>query len=70
MSEYKEEFKRKLAAFEIVKAEVDAFIAAGGDLRTPEAAPLGLCFMNAANEMWVASGGKPFIVPIDPTEKK
>lgn len=60
-----ENFKSKLAYFEMVKAEVEAFVAKGGDLKSPEAGPLGAKFLQATNDMWVAGGGKPFIVPLD-----
>ena len=60
-----EEFERKLAHFNAVKAEVEAFVAHGGDLKSPEAAPLGVRFLTATNDMWVAGGGKPFLIPID-----
>lgn len=40
--QHKEEFNKKLAAFEIVKAQVEAFVAADGDLKSPAAAPLGV----------------------------
>jgi hypothetical protein len=65
-----QEFKKKLAIFEAVKAEVEEFVAAGGDLKRPEAAPLGVRFLQATSDMWEAAGGKPFIVPLNPTAKK
>ena len=60
----REEFAAKVAHFNEVKAEVEAFVAQGGDLKSPEAAPLGVRFLTATNEMWVAGGGKPFLIPI------
>ena len=60
----KDEFQKKLAHFEAVKAEVEAFVAKGGDLKSPKAAPLGVRFLTATNDMWVAAGGDPFVVPI------
>jgi hypothetical protein len=61
----KQDFQAKLAHFNAVKAEVEAFVAQGGDLKSPEAAPLGVRFIAATNDMWVAGGGEPFLVPID-----
>jgi hypothetical protein len=57
----KEEFQQKLAHFNAVKAEVEAFVTRGGDLKSAEAATLGAKFLAAANDMWVAGGGKPFL---------
>ena len=62
--EHREEFNRKMAIFEQVKAEVEAYVNAGGDLKSPASAPLGLRFLNATNDMMVAAGYEPFIVPI------
>jgi len=53
-----------MAIFEQVKAEVEAYVNAGGDLKSPASAPLGLRFLNATNDMMVAAGYEPFIVPI------
>jgi hypothetical protein len=66
----KDEFQKKLAHFEAVKAEVETFVAQGGDLKSPEAAPLGVRFLKATSEMWEAAGGEPFIVPIDQKKQK
>ena len=63
--EAREEFNRKLAVFEEVKAEVEAYVNAGGDLRSSEAAPLGVRFLTATNDMMVAAGYEPFLKPIN-----
>lgn len=64
MNRKKEEFQRKFAHFNAVKAEVESFVAQGGDLKSPEAAPLGVKFLNATNDMWVAGGGNSLLIPI------
>jgi hypothetical protein len=57
------EFNRKMAVFNSVKAEVEAFVANGGDLKSPEAGPLSVKFLKATSDMWQAAGGDPFIEP-------
>lgn len=58
-------FMKKLAYFEQAKAEVEEFVAQGGDLKAPEAAPLGVKFLKATNEKCgFAGGGDPFLIPV------
>jgi hypothetical protein len=62
--EAREDFNRKMAVFEQVKGEVEAYVNAGGDLKSAEAGPLSVRFLKATNDMMVAAGCEPFIVPI------
>jgi len=59
-----EEFERKLAHFNAVKAEVEAswptVVTQVSRSRSP-----GREVSDATNDMWVAGGGKPFLIPID-----
>ena len=55
----------KLARLEAVKERVEAAVAQGLDLKSPEAVPLGMEFIYAANDV-AEELGHGFIKPLDP----
>jgi hypothetical protein len=65
----KEDFKLKMAYQDSVRQEVEAFLDNGGDLGSPEGGQLSIKFLEATNDMVVAGGGKPFLVPIEKVTK-
>jgi hypothetical protein len=47
----RERIKQKTARLEAAGRRAEAFVAAGGDLKSPEEAPLGMELLEAANEV-------------------
>lgn len=58
----------KTERLRVAREKVEAFIAAGGDIKSPEAAPLGMELVLAANEVGIELGYsilKPVKKPVD-----
>jgi hypothetical protein len=58
----------KTERLRVAREKVEAFIAAGGDLKSPEAVPLGMELVLAANEVGIELGYnilKPVKKPVD-----
>jgi hypothetical protein len=60
----KEEWAAKTARLERAGKAAEAFVAAGGDLKSKEAVPLGMELINAFNEVSTLFG-HPILKPID-----
>jgi hypothetical protein len=60
--------EEKTERLRVAQEKVEAFIAAGGDIKSPEAAPLGMELVLAANEVGTELGYnilKPVKKPVD-----
>ncbi len=60
--------KEKTERLRVAREKVEAFVAAGGDIKSPEAVPLGMELVLAANEVGIELGYnilKPVKKPVD-----
>jgi hypothetical protein len=60
--------EEKIERLRVAREKVEAFIAAGGDIKSPQAAPLGMELVLAANEVGIELGYnilKPVKKPVD-----